>query len=110
MAESISNIGKSEKLTAKISEAAHINLLDEPREGGLTRSIETQTAKIPSIGYLGLAVGSIVLSAVLEMSLKKKEIGNFVGLWAPTFLLFGIYNKLVKMEHEDFPSKKKVAA
>ena len=85
----------------KINEGATMAENQAPREGGLTRTIELQTAKIPSVGYLSLAIGSIGLSVGLEIFLKKKEIGNFVGLWAPTFLLIGIYNKLVKMEYED---------
>lgn len=72
------------------------------KEGRLTKAIEKQTAKIPSVGFLTLAVGSIALSAALEFfGTKRREPGTFVGLWAPTFLLFGIYNKLVKLEGSD---------
>jgi len=98
--------GAANKLTSKLAETAKIDLPQEPREDRFTRSIEEQTGKIPSTGFLALAVGSIGLSVILEITLKKKEIGNFVGLWAPTFLLFGIYNKLVKMEYEHFSPKK----
>ncbi len=70
-------------------------------EGALTKRVEEQTAKIPSLGYLGLAVGSMILSAGLITFAKKKEFGNFVGLWAPSFMLMGIYNKLVKLEGSD---------
>lgn len=74
------------------------------KEDGLTRSVESQTAKVPSIGYLGVAVGSMAISAFLTFGLKKRELGNFVGLWAPTILIMGLYNKLVKIEHEDLRS------
>ncbi|MCM2322132.1 MAG: hypothetical protein NDJ90_02610 [Oligoflexia bacterium] len=70
----------------------------KPTEGRLTEKIEQQTAKIPSLGYLGLAVGSMAASALLAVFSNKKEYANFVGLWAPSFLLLGIYNKLVKIE------------
>src|SRR5690348_7733519 len=79
-----------------------------PEEGDLTRRIETQTAKLPSLGWMGFAVGSMVLSASLAFLSRRKEYANFVGLWAPTFLLIGIYNKLVKIEQgESSPSSLK---
>jgi hypothetical protein len=78
-------------------------------EGKLTKSIENQTAKLPSITFLNLAIGSMVLSAGLAIAGGKNEdvkpYANFVGLWAPTFLLLGIYNKLVKLEGNDQFSK-----
>jgi hypothetical protein len=71
-----------------------------PHEGKVTKRIEQQTAKIPSIGFLGLAVGSMVASAALAFFAQKKELATFVGLWAPSLLLIGVYNKLVKLEAE----------
>jgi hypothetical protein len=68
-------------------------------EDRTTRSVEQQTAKIPSLGFLGLAGGAIVASAAL-MFMGKKAAANFVGQWAPTILIMGIYNKLVKVENE----------
>ena len=69
-------------------------------EGRLTRAIEKQTAKVPSIGYLGLALTSMAASATIALVLGKRPLGNFVGLWAPSFLLIGIYNKVVKLESD----------
>ncbi|MES2854399.1 MAG: hypothetical protein V4692_00985 [Bdellovibrionota bacterium] len=67
-------------------------------EGTTTRAVELQTAKIPSINWLALAVGSMALSAVTELVFKKRELGNFFGLWVPSLLVIGVYNKLVKVE------------
>lgn len=69
-------------------------------EGKITKAVESQTAKIPSIGYLGLAIGSMIVSAGFEILGKdqSKHYGNFLGLWAPCFLLMGIYNKIVKLQ------------
>jgi len=78
-----------------------LNRNSELKEGQLTQKIEQQTGKVPSVGFLSLAIGSMVLSAGLEIFSRKKEYGNFVGLWAPTFMLLGIYNKLVKLEGSD---------
>ncbi len=74
-------------------------------EGELTKRIEEQTAKMPSVGFLGLAIGSMALSAGLALFSERKEYANFVGLWAPSFLLIGIYNKLVKLQGSDMMSQ-----
>lgn len=78
-------------------------------EGILTRMTENWTSELPSGLWLGLAVGSMVASAGLEIFGKKKEYGNFVGMWAPCFLLMGIYNKLVK-EEKSFDTRKRHAS
>lgn len=73
---------------------------NEHREGQVTNMIENQTAKIPSAIFLWAAIGSIGVSLALKMSGKKHE-ALFVGQWAAPFLLFGIYNKLVKQHGHD---------
>ena len=73
----------------------------QPVEGKLTKKIENVTAKIPSVGYLGLAIGSMALSIGFALVKDRKDIANFVGLWVPSFLLLGIYNKIVKTEGSD---------
>ena len=72
----------------------------EHREGPIARAIEQQTAKIPSDAFLWAAVGSMGLSLALEMMGEEKK-ANFVGHWAPTLLIFGLYNKLVKLQGSD---------
>ena len=72
----------------------------EHREGPVARTIEQQTAKLPSDTFLWAALGSMGLSAILQMTGKQK-FSNFVGLWAPTFLMFGLYNKMVKLQGSD---------
>jgi hypothetical protein len=69
---------------------------EQHREGLVARSIEQQTAKLPSDLFLWAAFGSIAGSLAFNMS-KKAHAALFVGQWAPTFLLLGIYNKLVKL-------------
>jgi hypothetical protein len=70
------------------------------REGPIARAIETQTAKLPSDTFLWAALASIGLSLSLKFAGRKHD-ALFVGQWAPTFLLFGIYNKLVKLHGSD---------
>ncbi len=55
--------------------------------------------KIPTQGYLGLALGSIAASAVLRIA-GKKEAALFVGQWPPTFLLFALAHKLLQPSQE----------
>ncbi|MBI3541998.1 MAG: hypothetical protein HY075_01805 [Deltaproteobacteria bacterium] len=69
-------------------------------EGKMTRAVEEQTAKIPSIGYLGFAVTTMAASAALAFVFRKREWANFVGLWAPSILIMGLYNKIVKLQDE----------
>lgn len=69
-------------------------------EGPLARTIEQQTAKLPSDTFLWAAFGSMGLSAILQVAGAKKE-SNFVGLWAPTLLMLGLYNKIVKLLGSD---------
>ncbi len=68
----------------------------EHREGPVARSIEMQTAKLPSDTWLWAAFGSIGASLIFQLTGDDKK-ANFIGHWAPTFLLLGLYNKLVKL-------------
>jgi len=82
----------------------NMNVMDEPqtqpstdhREGKLARTIEQQTAKLPSDLFLWAALGSIAGSLALKIAGESKT-ANFVGQWAPTFLILGLYNKMVKL-------------
>ncbi len=70
------------------------------KEGKVARFIEEQTAKLPSDLFLWAALGSIAGSLTFKV-LKKDAEALFVGQWAPTFLLLGIYNKIVKVAGSD---------
>ena len=74
------------------------------KEGGVAKSIEEQTAKIPSDVYLWAAVGTMALSATLFFT-KNKHASIFFGRWAPSLLIIGLYNKLVKLEGHDKEDK-----
>ena len=69
-------------------------------EGPVARTIEQQTAKLPSDTFLWMAVGAMVASATLQ-AVGNKHVSLFVGQWAPTLLIFGLYNKLVKQLGSD---------
>jgi hypothetical protein len=78
---------------SQVSSEAH-------REGPVARGIEQQTAKVPSDVFLWAALGSICGSLAFQV-FGKKETANFIGHWAPTFLVLGLYNKLVKVAGSD---------
>ena len=71
-----------------------------PNEDELTKSIESYTAAIPSSAYLAVAVGAMALSLFCQITGRGKW-GNFIAQWVPTWLIIGVYNKLVKLEGHD---------
>jgi len=69
-------------------------------EDGFTKSIEEYTAAVPSSAYLGVALGAMALSLAFQVAGRGKW-GNFIAQWVPTWLIIGMYNKLVKLEGHD---------
>lgn len=77
------------------------NILNpEQQEGKVAKTIENQTAKLPSDTFLWASLGAMGLSAILQC-FGKKHASLFIGQWAAPFLLFGVYNKIVKVEGND---------
>ena len=70
------------------------------REGKMTRGIDRYTSALPSVTWLTLGIGAVIGSLTLKLMGRDKT-ANFVGQWVPTFLLIGIYNKLVKVHGSD---------
>jgi hypothetical protein len=73
---------------------------EQHSEGRVARAIEEQTAKLPSDTFLWIAIGSMATSATLQL-MGNKQASVFVGQWAPTLLILGLYNKLVKQLGSD---------
>jgi hypothetical protein len=69
-------------------------------EDRFTKSVEQYTATIPSSAFLGVALGAMALSLMFQAAGQGKW-GNFVAQWVPTWLIIGLYNKLVKLEGHD---------
>jgi hypothetical protein len=69
-------------------------------EGTVAKTIEQQTAKLPSDVFLWAALGSMGVSAALHFSGAKDQ-SRFVGQWVAPLLLFGVYNKIVKTQGSD---------
>jgi hypothetical protein len=72
----------------------------QAKEDRVTGAIERQTSTVPSSLFLGLALGSMAMSAVLKL-LNKNQWSLFVGQWAAPFLIMGSYNKMVKQHGSD---------
>ena len=72
----------------------------EHAEGPVARTIEQQTAKLPSDLFLWAALVSMGSSLAL-LGAGKRDVANFVGHWVPTLLIFGLYDKLVKQLGSD---------
>ena len=75
----------------------------QPQEGPVAKNIEAVTSRLPSDVWLWASVGSMLVSLGLQMSgnRKTKQVSNFIGQWAPTLLILGLYNKIVKVAGHD---------
>lgn len=73
---------------------------EQHEEGPIAKTIEKETAKLPSDVFLWAAMGSIGASALLQV-MGKKQASLFVGDWVAPFLLLGVYNKIVKVQGSD---------
>ncbi len=76
-------------------------------EGIVARTIEEQTAKLPSDLFLWGALGSLGISLYFKVK-GDAENSRFVGQWVSPFLLLGVYNKLVKIGGSDRVHKDQV--
>ena len=69
-------------------------------EGEVAKTIEEQTAKLPSDLFLWTAIGFMATSLGFQIA-RQKHVSLFVGQWVAPMLLFGVYNKLVKQQGHD---------
>jgi hypothetical protein len=79
-----------------------------PSEGRIARAIKARTSKIPSDVFLWAAGAAIVASGIVELVGVRRMrrayraplflIGRRIELLASMLLMFGVYNKLVKVQ------------
>jgi hypothetical protein len=69
-------------------------------EGKVAKTIEEQTAKLPSDIFLWSGLSSLGLGLVLQM-VGAKSVGNFFNNLCAPLLIMGLYNKVVKVEGHD---------
>ena len=76
------------RVSTYMTTTATVDRRKDHREGSLAKTI------------LWAAMGSIAASLTLKIMGRHKD-ALFVGQWAPTFLILGLYNKLVKQLGSD---------
>ena len=86
-------------MTRTLSDSAR-RMEGDYEEGGLARPLDKITGQIPSDTFMWLAFGSIAASLTLKLMGRDRD-ALFVGQWAPTFLIHGVYVKLVKQLGHD---------
>jgi len=69
-------------------------------EGKVAKTIEHQTAKMPSDIFLWTALSTMGVALFLQMSGKRHR-GLLLGQLAAPILILGLYNKLVKVAGSD---------
>ena len=82
-----SGLGRIHQELPAIADAAKQN--DEAQ-----KSFLRVTDSIPEEAWYWAAVGSIGISALFKIR-GRNDLALFVGQWPPTFLLFGLYHRLL---------------
>lgn len=72
----------------------------KPVEGPVARAIEKKTSQIPSDVFLWAALGFLGVAAAMRVA-NRRGSAPFLAQLAPTLLLLGVYNKLVKVAGSD---------
>lgn len=70
------------------------------REGKVARTIESQTAKLPSDVFLWAGLGLLAAGGIMQLT-RVKNAGLYLSELAAPILIMGLYNKLVKLEGHD---------
>jgi hypothetical protein len=86
--------------TNRIKEHTFTGTGQRPREGKVTRRTEAVTGRIPSLAFLTGAAISMALSLGLQVS-GRDRLSLFIGQWVPSFMVLGLYNKIVKVAGSD---------
>ena len=100
MANTMTGTGPQNRLGSAGGAAGGSSEAMRHSEGGLARPIEEFTAQLPSDTFLW-AAGASILGSLTLMASGNRHGALFVGQWAPTFLILGLYNKIVKVAGHD---------
>jgi len=61
------------------------------------RLVESQIRRVPPSLLVGLALGSMGLSAAFALAGKMK-VANFIGQWVPPLLILATFERLIQAE------------
>jgi hypothetical protein len=61
------------------------------------RVVEAQVRRVPPSLLVGLALGSMALSAAFAVAGKRK-VANFIGQWVPSLLILATLDRLMQSE------------
>ena len=61
------------------------------------RVVENQVRRVPPSLLVGLALGSIAVSAAFAVAGKMK-VANFIGQWVPSLLILATFDRLMQAE------------
>lgn len=61
------------------------------------RMVEDQVRRVPPSLLVGLALGSMALSAAFAVAGKLK-VANFIGQWVPSLLILATFDRLMQGE------------
>ena len=95
MAEAMTKEKQAVKETAEAAKRG----VERVKEGEPTQGMMEAQEKIPSAAY-SIAAGASILASLILFLRQRKDWSLFVGQWAPTFLLMGIFYKLLKPSRE----------
>ena len=98
--ETIKNGAREIKSEIKNDLSKKVGINRRREEGPVAKAIESQTARIPSDVFLWVAAGAMAASLTLRF-MRRKHTALFIGQWAAPLLLFGVYNKIVKVHGHD---------
>ena len=61
------------------------------------RVVENQVRRVPLSLLVGLALGSMAVSATFAVAGKLK-VANFIGQWVPSLLILATFDRLMRVE------------
>ncbi len=64
-----------------------------------SHAVEDTAARIPSDAFLVAAIASVGAALFCELT-GRKHAATLIGHWAPTFLAFGLYNKISRAQRD----------
>lgn len=89
-----------EKRAMKESAEAAKRGVGQAVEGEPTKAIWEAEKMTPSSVYMYAAGASILASSILFLR-KNRDLALFIGQWAPTFLITGLFFKLLSPKGKD---------